>query len=120
MQLDRTAGISDLPSRDWFALREYPTSPHAIGSHLAGGGGAGGSREAREGVRGAAGGAGGGAPPRAGQALRGHHAWHRRCRAAAGGRGGGARAWRATHHRGEGRTETEKTGSSVRQKKFEN
>eukprot|EP00976_Prorocentrum_cordatum_P025246 512609-Prorocentrum_minimum.AAC.1 len=32
MRLVRTAGISDLPSRDWFALLEYPTSPHAIGS----------------------------------------------------------------------------------------
>eukprot|EP00976_Prorocentrum_cordatum_P050231 1014176-Prorocentrum_minimum.AAC.1 len=28
-----TAGISKLPSRDWFALREYPTSPHVIGLH---------------------------------------------------------------------------------------
>eukprot|EP00976_Prorocentrum_cordatum_P117245 1196278-Prorocentrum_minimum.AAC.3 len=31
--LVRTMEISNLPSRDWFALREYPTSPHVIGSH---------------------------------------------------------------------------------------
>eukprot|EP00976_Prorocentrum_cordatum_P114516 1195859-Prorocentrum_minimum.AAC.3 len=30
-RLVRTAGTSDLPSRDWFAPREYPTSPYAIG-----------------------------------------------------------------------------------------